>query len=313
MVHLSFTAPRRDESAFAAWRARETESAKNRRLSPEGVFNEDMLLFATQNHKRRQPTTPEALARADLDKALSFYKARFGDASGFTFILVGNLDLDRTRALVETYLGSLPAAGHKEKWKDVNVVRPRGVAKKAIVKGSEPKSHVLLMFHGDETWSRDTDNDVRMLGEVLRIRLREILREDMGGVYGVGVFGNLARRPKQQLTFTISFGCAPDNIDKLEKATFDEIASIQKNGIGADYIAKVKELRRRAHETNLKENSYWLGELERAYTFGDDPKLLLDFEAMVEKVSSDRVRAAAKKYLTSGQYVLGELRPSTKP
>jgi hypothetical protein len=34
---------------------------------------------------------------------------------------------------------------------------------------------------------------------------------------------------------------------------------------------------------------------------------------MVEKVSSDRVRAAAKKYLTSAQYVLGELRPGTKP
>jgi hypothetical protein len=70
-----------------------------------------MLLFSTQGHKRRQPTTPESIARVDLDEALGFYKARFADASSFTFVLVGNLDLDRTRALVETYLGSLPAAG----------------------------------------------------------------------------------------------------------------------------------------------------------------------------------------------------------
>src|SRR5688572_820354 len=34
LVHLGFTAPRRDESAFLAWRAREIESARNRRLSP---------------------------------------------------------------------------------------------------------------------------------------------------------------------------------------------------------------------------------------------------------------------------------------
>jgi zinc protease len=149
-----------------------------------------------------------------------------------------------------------------------------------------------------------------MLGEVLRIRLRESLREDMGGVYGVGASGNISRRPKQEFSFNVSFGCAPDNVDKLEKAVFDEIKAIAASGIGADYIAKVKELRRRNHETNLKENGYWMRELERAYTFGDDPKLILDFDSMVDKVSSDRVRAAAKKYLSTTQYVLGELRPT---
>ncbi len=222
--------------------------------------------------------------------------------------------MDRTKKLVETYIGSLPSSNKKETWKDINVVRPRGVAKKQIAKGTEPKSSVSLTFHGNETWSRDTDNDMRMLGEVLRIRLREVLREDMGGVYGVSASGAIARRPKQQFTFGVSFGCAPENIDKLEKAVFDEIAAIQKNGIGADYIAKVKELRKRAHETNLKENSWWIRELERSYLYGDDPKLVVDFDPMVDKVTSDRVRAAAKKYLASTQYTLGELRPeASKP
>jgi zinc protease len=313
LVYLSFTAPRKDANAFEAWRAREVEAARNRRLSPETSFYEDLSLFSTQNHRRRQPTTPESLAKIDLDKAIAIYKERFADASGFTFVFVGNLDLDRTKTLAETYLGSLPATHHKETWKDVNVTRPRGVAKKAIAKGSEPKARVVLTFHGKEAWSRDTDNDMRMLGEVLRIRLRELLREDMGGVYGVSVSGNVSRRPKQEFTFSVSFSCAPDNIDKLEKAVFDEIKAIQTNGIGVDYLAKVKELRRRAHETNLKENAYWLRELGGAYTYGDDPKLILDFNPMVDKISSDEVRRAAKKYLTSTQYILGELRPEHTP
>jgi zinc protease len=310
LIYLSFTAPRKDESAFEAWRAREVESARNRRLSPETSFYEDLSLFSTQNHRRRQPTTPESLAKVDLDKAVAFYKDRFADASGFTFVFVGNLDLDRTKTLAETYLGSLPATNRKETWKDVNVTRPRGVAKKAIAKGSEPKARVVLTFHGKETWSRDTDNDMRMIGEVLRIRLREILREDMGGVYGVSASGGVTRRPKQEFTFSVSFSCAPENIDKLEKAVFDEIKAIQANGIGADYIAKVKELRRRAHETSLRDNGYWLRELGGAYTFGDDPKVMLDFDAMVDKVTSDGVKRAAKKYLASTQYILGELRPA---
>jgi len=311
MAYLSFTAPRKDSGAFEAWRARETESARNRRLSPETAFHEDISLFYAENHRRRQPVTPEVVARVDIDKALAFYRSRFADASGFTFVLIGNLDLDKAKVLSETYLGSLPSAGHREAWKDINVTHPHGVATKRVVQGSEPKSSVWLTFHGNETWSRDSENDLRMLEEVLRIRLREVLREDMGGVYGVGVQSSLVRRPKQRYGFTVSFGCAPENIDKLEKAVWDEIKAIQTSGIGDEYLTKVKEQRRRVHETHLQENGYWVRELERAYTYGDDPKLILDFDAMVDKVSSARVQKAAKRYLTSTQYALGELRPAT--
>ncbi|MBI5536069.1 MAG: insulinase family protein [Deltaproteobacteria bacterium] len=309
MVNLSFTAPRRDENAFASWRTRETESVRNRRLSPDRTFFEDMLLFSTQNHLRRRPTTPEVLQKVDLDKVMAIYKDRFADAGDFTFVLVGNIELDRLKPLVETYLGSLPTKGRKESWRDINVAWPNGVQTKTIVKGTEPKSRVTLTFHGAERWTRDTDNDLRMLAEVLRIRLREILREDMGGVYGVTVGGAITRRPKQEFTFNVSFGCSPENVDKLEKAIFDEVKVVQEKGIGDDYIVKVKELRRRAHETDLKDNGYWTRELERAYRFGDDPRQIVDITPLLDKVNSDHVRAAAKKYITTKQYVLGVLKP----
>ena len=314
LTHLWFTAPRKDDAAIAAWRAREVESVKNRKLSPEATFWDEMTVFASQNHRRRQPTTPELLAKVDPEKSFAFFKDRFADASGFTFVIVGTLDVERTKGLAEAYLGSLPSTNKKETWKDPNVARPKGVAKKTVTKGTEPKASVSITFHGPEAWSRDSENDLRMLGEVLSIRLREVLREDMGGVYGVGAGGSIARRPKQEYTFNVGFGCAPENVEKLEKAVFDEIKALAQKGVGEEYLAKVKAIRRRAHETNLRENGWWLRELERAYTFGDDPKLILDFEPWVDKVSSDRVKAAAKKYL-GAQYTLGELRPAavTKP
>jgi zinc protease len=171
---------------------------------------------------------------------------------------------------------------------------------------------VSLTFHGDEKWSRDAQNDMQMLGEVLRIRLREVLREDMGAVYGVSVGGAVTRRPRQQYRFSIAFGCAPENVAKLEAAVWAEIQEIQDKGIGDDYVAKVKEMRRRAHQTATSENAYWLRELSSAYAFGDDPKGILDFDSFVDKVGSDRVKAAAKKYLAKTQYVLGELRPAAR-
>jgi zinc protease len=309
MIHLTFTGPRRDEKAFAAWRAREIESAKNRRLSPEMSFAEDMALFSTQNHPRRRWPTVDSLQKLDLDKAMATYKDRFGDAGDFTFVFVGNIDTDKLKTLAETYLGSLPTKGRKETWRDPKVSRPSGVQTKTVVKGTEPKSQVTLTFHGAEKWTRETDNDMRMLNEVLGMRLREVLREDMGGVYGVRVSGNISRRPKQEFSLTVSFGCAPENVEKLQKAVFDEARTIQEKGIGDDYIAKVKELRRRTHEVNLKENAFWLRELERAYMYGDDPKQIPDVTPLIDKVTSDRVKAAATKYVTPKQYILGVLKP----
>jgi zinc protease len=260
---------------------------------------------------RRRPTTPESLEHVDLDKALAIYKDRFADAGDFTFVFVGNVDLARLRGLVEIYLGSLPSKGRKEKWRDVKVFWPNGVKKKVVTKGTEPKSLVTLTFHGNERWSRDNENDIEMLSDVLRMRLREVLREDMGGVYGVRVSGSISRRPRQEYTFHVGFGCAPGNVEKLEQAVFDEVKSVAEKGIGPEYIEKVKATRRRKHETDLQDNGYWLYELSRAYRFGDDPKQFVDITPLIDKVSSDRVRAAAKKYLSSKQYVLGVLEPES--
>jgi zinc protease len=309
LIYLAFTAPRKDEGSFKSWQQRETEQVRNRRLSPERVFQEDMQLFMSQNHRRRQPTTPEVVEKVSLERALAVYQDRFKEAGDFTFVIVGNVDLDKLRPLVETYLASLPARGRKERWRDINVKWPRGKQSKTVVKGTEPKSRVMLSFLGNETWSREKQDDMEMLSQVLQIRLRETLREEMGGVYGVGAGGGISRRPKQRYTFTVSFGCAPENVDKLKQKVLDEIAALQKNGIGEDYLDKVRQTRKRQHEINMKENGFWQSELEDAWRYGEDPKKIPEIDPWIARVSSDRVKAAARRYLHLDAYVQGTLNP----
>lgn len=309
LVHLRFTAPRKDAEAFQAWSARTREFIANRRLRPESVFFEDMTAFMAKNHLRRRPSTTETLAEVDPDKALEIYRERFGDADDFTFVLVGNFDLAAVEGLATTYLASLPGEKGAEKWRDVGVRRPKGVRRFTVEKGAEPKSSVQLTFHGARKWSPDNANDLRMLIEVLRIRLREVMREDMGGVYGVRVSGGISRRPIQESTVRVSFSCAPDNVDSLVQAVFTEAAAIQKRGIAAEYIDKIKKIRVRTHETDLRRNGFWLRQLATAYRYQRDPREILDHQKMVDKVSSKRVRSAARSYLRKKQYVLGVLQP----
>lgn len=312
LVHLGFVAPRRDPDAFAAWQARLLEGVRNRRLSPETAFFEDLRALSTRDHLRRRPVTPEVVREIDLDKALGIYRDRFADAGDFTFVFVGAIELERLERLVVTYLGSLPTKKRRESWRDVKVSFPPGVQTKTVRQGNEPKARLSLTFHGQERWTRDTDNDMTMLGEVLRYRLRQVLREDLGGVYGVQVGGAISRRPRPLYRFEIAFGCAPDSVEKLKQVVFDEIRKLKQDGVEQDLVDKAKAARRQAHQVELERNTFWLRELERAYRYGDDPRLIPDISPLVEKVSVARAQAAAKRYLNEKSYVLGILLPATQ-
>jgi zinc protease len=296
------TQPRKDDRAIGVWRTNFADQLADRMRVPEVQFSIDAQKLLWRNNLRHLPPEPAEIAKVNADKALAFYKDRFGDASDFTFVLVGSFDLPTVRPLVETYLASLPAKGRKEKEKDLGIRKARGVVKKTWNLGQEPKARVQLLFHGDESWTRDKDRDMFILGQVLTIRLREVLREDKGGVYGVGVGGGIARSPHQDRSFSISFGCDPARVDELVKATFDEIAEIQKNGIGAEYLEKVKQTFTREREVQLRSNGFWIGWLGVAYAYGDDPALVLDPSKMTARMTSDNVKAAAKRYLDAKQY-----------
>ncbi|MGE5181111.1 MAG: M16 family metallopeptidase [Acidobacteriota bacterium] len=309
LLHLRMTAPRKDERAFAAWKQDQQEWVKHKEVWPEIHFFEQMNAVESNNHHRRMPETPAMLDKVELDKALAIYKQRFADCGHFRFVFVGNLDEATLKPLVETYLASLPATGRKEHWKDIGVHYPTHTIKKEIVAGTEPKSFVSLSMSAPDKWSLDAARDAKILSMVLRIRLREVLREDMGGVYGVQVGASISREPTQRRSLWIFFGCDPANVDKLKKAAFDEIAKFAKDGAGDEYLAKVREQLKREHETDLKENRWWLNQLRDAYYFGEDFGKQTDVDAAIARVTSANVKAAARHFFTPNNYVLGVMRP----
>jgi zinc protease len=309
LVHLTFTAPRKDTRAFEAWKSSVAAHVENRDLDPQAVFFEKLTAFMHDDHPRRRPLTLESIESIDHDVAFEFYEDRFADASDFTFVVVGNVDEDELRALSAQYLASLPTQQREETWRDVKVPYPRGTQRFELAKGQDPKSFVYINFHGETPWSPEAENDLRMLAEVLDIRLREVLREDMSGVYGAFSRGRIVRRPTERYVYGVGFGCAPENVEQLEKAVFEIIAELESSGTPPDIIEKVKEQRRRKLETDQETNRFWLHALASSERYGMDPTQVVEREkAATEHVSSERVRRAARRYL-GNQVVRGVLMP----
>lgn len=310
MTYLAGTAPRKDPDAFQSWKSSTAEFVKNRDLNPQQVFFEQFTAFRWNNHPRRMPTTLETLDRVDHDVALEVYKDRFADFGDFTFLFVGNVDPATLQPLVETYLASLPSKKRKESWKDVGARQPAGVKKFKVEKGVDPKSFVMLEFHGRERWSPTNEDDIEILADVMDIRLREVLREDMSGVYGAFSNGRIARRPNQTYSYTIGFGCAPENVAKLQQAVFDIAKSLRTEGIGEDYLDKIREKRRRTLETSMRENRFWSFQLLEHYRYGTDPRKILELAKSIERVTSDNVKKAAARYLGERNVFEGLLVPA---
>ncbi|MDE2926422.1 MAG: insulinase family protein [Acidobacteriota bacterium] len=309
LIYLRMTAPRLDPDAIAAWKANALESVRNRLVMPQAVFGDRLQEVLSQNHLRRRPPTEESLGRMDPQKALEIYRERFQDAGDFTFVLVGNLDLEALRGPLLTYLGGLPTSRREEVWRDVGVQSPKKSVRFKVNKGLEPKSRVHLQYLGEASWSRQSRHDLTSLARVLSIRLREVLREDMGGTYGVRVRSRMRRRPTESYTFTISFGCAPENVDPLVKAALDEIEKLREHGVDDEILVKVREGQARSREVALKRNGFWLNGLAGHYRYGTDPRLILDYRPLVESVTSDRMRDTLRQYLNPERYVMGVLNP----
>ena len=297
LAYLRITAPRKDEEQFKLWQQNGAEALANQERSPQFQYFKQVAIDEYKNNVRRTLPKPEDYAKADLDKALAFYKTRFADVSDWDFVIVGDVDLAKLRPLVETYLASLPGKGRKDREKDLGIRKVPGVVKKEYDLGVEPKATVRLDFHGTDTWSLDKERDAYTLAQVLSNLLREELREEKGGVYGVGAFGNVQRSPYQERAFGISFGCAPERVDELVKALNEVVAKVMKDGVDADHLDKIKQIYTRGRETELRTNRFWSQRLTSAFRFKDDPNDIPETSKTLARMTSENVKAAAKHFL----------------
>ncbi len=304
LVHLRMTAPRRDDAAIAVWKENNaTQLAAAQRL-PEDKATRELTHALYQGHPLMRPILPEDIRAIDVDRAFAFHRERFGDVSDFTFVIVGDVDLAVLKPLVAKWLASLPGAGRIEKEVDRGVRLAPGVVTRTWRIGKEPKAVVTMWFHGEQAWSRDAERDMSILQQVLDIRLREVLRQDLGGVYGVSVSGGLERAPHPSRQLTLSFGCAPAQVDALVAATHAELAAIAAHGASDEVLTKVRQAALRDREVSLRNNGTWLAWLEYTARFGDDPTTILDPSGYLARITNDHLKAAATRYLDPTQVFL---------
>ncbi|MEI6764059.1 MAG: insulinase family protein [Bacteroidota bacterium] len=313
LTYLYFTAPRKDTAAFRSFMSRTRNQLKFIGSNPVYAFM-DTLVKTTSSNNPRVIVLPKEyqLDQINLDKLYSIYTERFANAGDFKFFFVGNINADTALPLFEKYLGSLPVNGRSETWKDVGPQFPAGITDVTVKKGSEPKSMVGIAFSEPIAWTDANRLHLRMLKEIISIRLIEVIREEMSGVYSPQVQFTCEQYPKSEFNLMVMFGCSPKNTGKLTKAVLGIVEKLGKKGPTAVDLDKAKELLLREREVDAKTNKFWLTKIESIYFNNDSPEGIKTYADAVTAVTIKDLQDAAKSYLKINHYVRAVLLPEDK-
>ena len=292
LTYLTFTAPRRDDDAFASYKNRNKAAWLNQEMNPMTAFGDSVTYALRMGHPRTLRIKSDMVDKMDYNKILAMYQDRFKDASDFTFIFVGNVDIEEMKPLIAEYLGALPSINRKESFKDNKIEYRKGVYKNEFIREQETaKASNFVCFTG--TCKYDLKNTILMdmTCQVMDLVYTEKVREDEGGTYSVYVGGNLSKYPKEIAGLQVIFDTAPSKREKLMKIIFAEIEHIAKEGPSETNLNKVKEFMLKKHTEDLKENSYWMGSIDEYLFTGMNP--VKDYEQMVNSITAKDIQKFA--------------------
>jgi zinc protease len=310
LAYLEFTAPNQDPAAFTLLKQRLEANLANQAQSPGAVFSERVRRINTMDHYTARALKTEDLAGLDANTMLEFYKQRFANAADFTFFFVGAFKVDEISPLLATYLGSLPSSGTRSAdFGDVRLQFPTTIVREKVTKGQEPRSQTVMSFFADTGLDELETHRVQAATSVLEMRLRDILREKLGGTYSVGVgYTNTSPQPGYGTT-SVQFGSAPENVESLTAAVLTEIERLQKEGPSAADVQAVKEQERNSLQDALLQNGYWLNSLQTVHLLGRDPRRIPLRLERTDSLTQQNIHDALKKYFPLQRHTIVTLMP----
>lgn len=317
LIYLQFTAPDFTDAAWTNLMKSVNQQAQGHGSTPDDVFVDEINRVLYGNTIRKAPLTPEYVEKLDRKQAEQVFRQRFADAADFTFIFTGDFDPKTVLELAATYLATLPATNSQEQpiWREPDF--PTGIKRSTVHKGLEEQSQVFIAFGGqlpavDAATAYQDSELLSMLQNLLDIKLREVVREDKSGTYGVSVNASMTLVPQRQFSVEIWFGCQPGREQELTDTILEEIERLRTELVGDSYVTKLQESYRRSKETALKNNSYWARMVGSAALRGFPTTTIADTETIPSLVTPERLRQLAQTYLDPANYVVVFLEPENQ-
>jgi zinc protease len=240
----------------------------------------------------------DVLEAANLETIEKVYTEKlFNDAAGATLRIVGNVDMETLKPMIEKYIGSLPKGKKAHEYIEENFTKmvKGNVEENVKVPMQTPKSTVLQVYSAYMPVDTKTEVALEIANYVLDMIYTKTIREQEGGTYGVGTRLSAEREPVSMVTFLVQFDTNPEQAGRLADLTIKYLKEYAQNGpTPEEFAMAVENVKKNLPESRIS-NNYWLGALSKNIHYGIDYDA--EYEAALNSVTAEDVKALLQKVL----------------
>ncbi|MEP7144928.1 MAG: insulinase family protein, partial [Ferruginibacter sp.] len=280
--------------------SREKQQLELMMQSPEFSFAENAYNDLYQHHPRAHiNSVPADFDNINIDHAIDYYKQRLGNMNGMHFFIAGNIKPDEIKMLLSKYIASIPGGEINTTYRDLKMIPKPGINTFTYKKGKEKKSILSHYIFNTAKYDIDDAFYLNFLNEILNNKIIDTIREAMSAIYGGGIGGGLQKIPSERYMLQSNFPCGPENVDKVDKAFWEIIASIKKpGGISDNDLAKARKPLLERNKARVKTNPFWVGILQDAEKNGYSPERILTYDERINAITPEKMMEIANKYYT---------------
>ncbi|MBQ1626141.1 MAG: insulinase family protein, partial [Prevotella sp.] len=309
LVYLYFTNIAKDQKSYDNLMQTTAVGLKNRLLQPENVFSDSLTAVITCHNKRNKPMEVADLDKVNYDRILQMAKEQTANAAAFTFTIIGNYDEATIRPLIEQYIASLPSQKKVVKTKKVDTDYEGQVVNNFKHKAETPKAIAVMHWYSKQIpYTLENGIKATIVGQILSMEYLKKIREDASAAYTVASQSSLSRNDFETTAQVLAYcPMKPEKADIALKIMREEVSAMA-NTCDKDKLQKVKEYLLKNHGDQLKQNSYWLNQINNWRKFGVD--FHTDYEKIVNAQTVESISAFVKELLKAGNHAEISMMPA---
>ena len=309
LIYLFFTEPRFDQDEYDNGINQIKAVLPNLVGQPNYKLQKELYKVLYNDNPRRQMISQETLDAASLATLEKDYRMLFNDAAGATFLVVGDVDIDTLKPLVEKYIGSLPKGKKAMKWVDTKERIQKGRIEDIFaVDMQTPKSTVIQAYSAYLPYTAERKAALDAASYILDIRYTNSLREEEGGTYGASASASFSRRPEEMVLIQVAFDCRPSMCDKLRDLAVQGLKELAENGPTDDEMTSaVLNLQKNLPERR-QNNSYWQSAIESYELYGRNTDA--DNEAAINALTKEKVQKVLQEILAQDNLIEVVMKPA---
>ncbi len=308
LIYAGFTDFTLTDEDFNSTKSTYESIIPNQESNPQYVYNK-AVNNSIYDNRRNHLLTVEDIKASSKENIMKIVSSMTANAADFTFVFIGNVDVQTLRPMVETYIASLPSS-------ETASVKVKELPGMEVRKGTETHVHNMKMetpqtyvyFDRGMELPYTLKNNLlsKIAGTILSNHLISTVREEMGAVYSISAQGYMIPQAKFNTHIISGFPMKPEMKDEVLAFIESDMKNME-TSITDEEVREVVEYLTKEHNENCESNAYILDGICHWIQTGQD--LITDRVEVLNSITAEDVRNFMTLLNSAGNWQVVTLEP----